>query len=277
MSEEIDLRASWDRLAPYYQRRHAIPLDIAHYGTNAPNEDQLQLLGSVAGKRILELGCGGGQCSIAFARQGASCVGVDFSAQQLVHARLFAEQAGVEVEFVCAEMAEFLEMQRAASFDIVFSAYALQYVEDLARVFRLVRRVLRDGGLFVFSLDHPLNNVTCYRDNEVRFYESYFARGRSEWNWETDRPEEPPHRFYSFHRTVGDFVNLLAAAGFWIERCLEPEATAEADPWGSMADIERWAVVPATIIWKARALPLFPMQTASHPSSPTVSGSGDNS
>ena len=249
---DIDLRESWNRLSAHYQRAHAIRTDTAHYGTSAPNEDQLQLLGSVTGKRILELGCGGGQCSIAFAKEGAACIGVDFSQEQIAYASLFAEQAGVEVAFVCVDIAEFLEAQPEASCDIVFSAYAFQYVEDLARVFREAHRVLKPGGLFVFSLDHPLNDVTYHKDNEVRFYESYFSRGRSDWDWGTG-PDGTPNRFYSFHRTVGDFVQLLSDAGFRIERCIEPEATAEGDPWESLADIERLSIVPATIIWKARA------------------------
>jgi SAM-dependent methyltransferase len=249
---DIDLRQSWNWHAAAYQRDHAIRTDTAHYGLSATNENQLRLLGDVAGRRILELGCGGGQCSLAFAKEGAVCVGVDFSEGQIAHARIFAEQAGVEVIFTCADMAEFLVSQPEAVFDIVFSAYAFQYVEDLARVFRECRRVLRPGGILVFSLDHPLNSITTFKENEVRFYESYYARGRSEWTWGTG-PDGEPNRFYSFHRTTGDFLNLLADAGFRVERLLEPEATAEGDPWAELADFERFAIVPATIIWKARA------------------------
>lgn len=249
---EIDLQQSWNRQAADYQRNHAIRTDTAHYGVSAPNEDQLRLLGDVSGKRILELGCGGGQCSIAFAKEGAECIGVDFSEEQIAHAQIFAEQSGVAVTFCCADMTTFLESQPEAAFDIVFSAYAFQYVEDLDCVFRECRRVLRPGGLFVFSLDHPLNNITCVKDNEVCFYESYFARGRSEWTWGTGTDGEP-NRFYSFHRTTGDFLNLLADAGFRVERLLEPEATAESDPWQELADFDHFSIVPATIIWKAHA------------------------
>src|SRR5262245_54401404 len=103
---DIDLRTSWNRLAGDYQRAHPIRTDAAHYGVAAPEEDELRLLGDVAGKRILELGCGGGQCSIAFAREGARCVGVDLSDAQVEHARELAAAhssqiavAGGAVEF----------------------------------------------------------------------------------------------------------------------------------------------------------------------------------
>ncbi len=250
--KEIDLRESWNRLSPHYQRDHPISLHTAHYGIAAPNEDQLQLLGEVAGKRVLELGCGGGQCSVAFARQGAECIGVDLSDTQIAYARALAEQEGVPVAFHQADMAAFLEAQPEASFDLVFSAYAFQYVADLARVFQGARRVLKPGSLFVFSLDHPLNDITSCADGKVVVYESYFARGRSDWNWVYGPEDTEREPFYSFHRTTGDFLNLLVDAGFVVERLLEPEPTAEEDAWFDPNEFERYTFVPATIIWKAR-------------------------
>ncbi len=92
MSRQIDMRAAWNRTSAGYQRLHQIPTDAAHYGPWAPDESELRLLGDVRDKRILELGCGGGQCSIAFARQGAIAVGIDLSDEQLSFARRLAEQ-----------------------------------------------------------------------------------------------------------------------------------------------------------------------------------------
>lgn len=249
--ETVDLRASWNRLAPHYQRQFSLPTDAAHYGPFAPNENQLRLLGEVAGRRILELGCGGGQCSIAFAREGAECVAIDLSDAQIEHARALAEQEGVTVEFHQGDMLAFLGRQLDATYDIVFSAYALQYVDDLASIFRQTWRVLRRGGLFVFSLDHPLCDVVSHGGEKVCFTRSYFQRGRMEWEWEcgAERERIP---FYSFHRTVGDFLNLLVDAGLVVERLLEPEPTNEHDLWGAIVDFERHTVIPATIIWKAR-------------------------
>lgn len=249
--EIVDLRASWNRLAPHYQKQFNLPTDAAHYGPFAPNESQLRLLGHVAGRRILELGCGGGQCSIAFAREGAECVAVDLSDAQIEHARALAEQEGVVAAFYQSDMAAFLGSQSEAAFDIVFSAYALQYVDDLASLFRETWRVLRPGGLFVFSLDHPLSDVVSHGGEKVCFIRSYFQRGRMEWEWEYGAAGERSP-FYSFHRTVGDFLNLLTDAGFVVERLLEPEPTNEHDLWGAVVDFERHTVIPATIIWKSR-------------------------
>src|SRR5262249_20339584 len=53
----------WEHYGPEYQRSCQIPVDV-HYGPGSPNEAHLQLIGPVAGKRILEVGCGGAQCSV---------------------------------------------------------------------------------------------------------------------------------------------------------------------------------------------------------------------
>ncbi|MBI1842022.1 MAG: methyltransferase domain-containing protein [Verrucomicrobia bacterium] len=248
---EIDLRRSWNRLSADYQQECRLRTDTAHYGVCAPNEDVLGLLGEVAGRRILELGCGGGQCSIAFAKQGAFALGVDLSDTQIAYACALAEREGVSVAFHQGKMEEFLEGEPDAGYDVVFSAYAFQYVGDLSRVFRETRRVLKPGGLFVFSLDHPISDVTAWDEGRAVFAESYFARGRMEWTWgHGPRGEEDP--FYSFHRTTGDFLNLLVAAGFVVEQLLEPEPPPEEDPWARAEDRQRYATLPATIIWKAR-------------------------
>jgi hypothetical protein len=61
----------WEACAAEYQRSCQIPIDVL-YGPGSPNEAELGLIGPVEGKHILELGCGGAQCAIAFALQGAT-------------------------------------------------------------------------------------------------------------------------------------------------------------------------------------------------------------
>jgi len=94
MKEDINLRKSWNAISPHYQEAHKIPTDFVHYGPHCPNEDQLQLIGDVQGKQVLEIGCGGGQCSIAFAKRGASVTGLDLSDAQIAFAQ---ESAGATI------------------------------------------------------------------------------------------------------------------------------------------------------------------------------------
>src|SRR3990172_9128619 len=137
---------AWDRSAAAYQAAVDLPLDVAHYGPDVPDESELHLIGDVAEKRVLELGCGAGQASIAFAPSRA----------QLAHGRALAAKVEARVEWHECDLAD-LAFLRADSIDLAFSAYALGEVEDLDRVFRQVHRVLRPAGAFVFSYEHPFS------------------------------------------------------------------------------------------------------------------------
>ena len=88
---------SWDRIAS--QRSGAIRTDVVQYGPDGPTEDDVRLLGNLAGKRILDLGCGDGQAAVAFALRGATTIAVDASVRMLDRARTLGEQAAVRVEW----------------------------------------------------------------------------------------------------------------------------------------------------------------------------------
>ena len=196
----VDLRAAWNRLSAGYQADHAIPTDSAHYGPWSPPENELRLLGDVRGLRILEVGCGGGQCSIAFARQGAQVTGLDLSDEQLAYARRLAAGEGVSVRFVQGSATD-LSAFAGGTFDLLFSAYALQYVADLRGCLSECSRVLRAGGRLVVSLDHPFRD--CFSDDaedemSITPVRSYFDNEPMRWQWRstgirmTDLPLSPP-------------------------------------------------------------------------------------
>jgi ubiquinone/menaquinone biosynthesis C-methylase UbiE len=67
-----EVKLWWEKAAEDYQRQCRIPIDIL-YGPGASNEDELQLIGLVAGKHVLEIGCGGAQAAIAFAKRSHWC------------------------------------------------------------------------------------------------------------------------------------------------------------------------------------------------------------
>lgn len=275
MTGQIDMRAAWNRTSAGYQRLHQIPTDAAHYGPWAPDESDLRLLGDVRDKRILEIGCGGGQCSIVFARQGAIAVGIDLSDEQLAFARRLAEQvaqsalapshaggtAFVPPTFLQGDASD-LSRFADGSFDVVFSAYALHYVPHIEACLAEVSRVLRRadtgtgvlGGQFVFSLDHPFRD--CFWDDvsgeeSLQPMRSYFARGALDWRFGSSG-----EWMRSYHRTIGDWVALLRDANLQVERILEPEPVLSAEEqtsWSESYDLEAARLIPQTIIFVARS------------------------
>jgi SAM-dependent methyltransferase len=234
---------AWDRHAAAYQAGMRLPTDVAHYGPDIPGEDQLRLLGHLAGKRVLELGCGGAQCSIAFAKQGAHAIGVDFSTEQLAFARRLCEREEVRVELHHGDLAD-LAFLRADSIDLVFSAYALGYVEDVNRVFRQVHRVLKRDAPLVFSLPHPAYDlIDDDSDEPLLIRRSYFDRSPIE----EERNGIP---FTTYHHTVSDLFTGLTRTGFRVDTVLEPEPLARGER--SMFWRETFRAVPRTLVIRAR-------------------------
>ena len=238
-----DNAAAWDRHATAYQAGAQLSTDVAHYGPDIPDESSLRLLGDLKGKRVVELGCGGAQCSIAFAKQGATAIGVDFSEEQLAFARRLVEREDVRVELRPGDLAD-LAFLRADSVDLVFSAYAFGYVEDLNRVFRQVHRVLRVGAPLVFSLPHPAYSMIDDDGAEpLLVRRSYFDRSPIDYQW-------GGVAFTDYHHTFEDIYTGLVRASYRVDVMLEPEPL----PGGPRSQHWRDAFrfVPRTLIVRAR-------------------------
>lgn len=245
-------RAGWNQISAWYQNRHAIPTHSAHYGPWAPLENDLRLLGAVRGLHILEVGCGGGQCAIAFAKQGARVAGLDLSDAQIEFARSLAAREDLTIPFTQGS-AEDLAAFADGAWDVVFSAYAFQYIERMEACLRECARVLRPGGRLLFSLDHPFRD--CFADVEddyeptIYAARSYYDRTPMNWNF-----GDTGVRMTSWHRPISEWVALLAAAGFALEQMLEPEPPAALldEIWPMDDALSALRAIPPTIIFLAR-------------------------
>ena len=217
-----------DRLSPIYQAHHEF--DPGGMFTTAPGRRSsayLQLLGEAAGLRI-DQAAGGGQCRIAFARQGAIVTGVDLSEAQLAYAGRLAAQEEVAVRLVQAS-AEDLSALASGSYDLVFSVNTLTYVARAADCLAECCRVLVRGGRLVFSLDHPLRysfldpGLTDLDDElSIVPVRSYYDDGCHRWRWPGSGIV-----LQSYHRTIGQWTDLLAAAGLQLLRIVEPMPPAD--------------------------------------------------
>lgn len=215
---ENEIRRWWDEASEYYQKEiSGDKFDTVHYGPFGSSEDKLHLLGKVKGKKVLELGCGGGQCSIALAKRGAKCTGIDLSSKQLEFARNAAKENRVEVAFIKKSFSN-LKSFPNHSYDIIISVFALQFAKNLDRIFTEVRQVLKKNGIFVFSLDHPF--YLLVDPNTMELSNSYNKVGlieeREKW------PDGSKHKFMMYNRKISDIVNSIIMSGLTLEAVIEP-------------------------------------------------------
>lgn len=214
------------------------------FAPDAPGAPQPTILDSVEGKDYVELGCGGGQGSVGTAELGAeTVVGVDFSDEQLRHARRLRDFYGVDVEFVKGDVTNLpLADDR---FDLGSSEAVFQMVEQLDKALRETRRVLRDDGVFVLSVPHPLYENL---DNDTgRIEGDYFDAGPREITID----EEYDSTLISFDRTIADLHNALVAAGFDVRRVIEHQRheIKETDPAESDLPEILWKVPQSIRFW----------------------------
>lgn len=242
-------RGWWDGAADWYQAEHGEFLGDARFlwGPEGVYEDEARLLGPVAGRRVLEVGCGAAQCSRWLAKQGADVVGFDLSARQLAHARRIDDEFGGAVLRLVQADATVLPFADAA-FDLACSAFgAVPFVADSAAVMREVARVLRPGGRWVFAVPHPFR--WCLPDDPgeggLIVRDSYFDRRPY-----VEQDDDGVATYVEHHRTLGDRVRELTAAGLVLLDLVEPEYPQElGDRWGGGWSALRGRLVPGTAIF----------------------------
>jgi 2-polyprenyl-6-hydroxyphenyl methylase/3-demethylubiquinone-9 3-methyltransferase len=106
---------------------------------------------SLAGKRVLDIGCGGGILSDSMARKGADVTGIDLSTKALKVAQLHALEAGTQNVSYREVSAEALAQEQPAGFDVVTCMEMLEHVPDPASVVRACSTLVKHGGWVFFS------------------------------------------------------------------------------------------------------------------------------
>jgi ubiquinone/menaquinone biosynthesis C-methylase UbiE len=134
-----EVHAMYERWAPSYAATPHNPLMVVEQRVM---EGRLPAL---AGRDVLDLGCGTGRYSALASARGARCVGIDFSLAMLARARIGAR--------IRADMTRL--PVRDAVFDVVLSGLALGHATNLRRCMTEIARVLRAGGHLLYSDFHP--------------------------------------------------------------------------------------------------------------------------
>ena len=237
----------WDLDADDYQDEHGPFLGDVDFVwcPEGLREADARLLGEVRGKRVLELGAGAAAAARWLDGQGADAVALDLSAGMLRHAREAAERCGVRVPLVQADA---LALPFAGdSFDVVCTAFgAIPFVADSGAVMREVARVLKPGGKWVFSLTHPMRWIFLDEPGEdgLLAVHPYFDRRPY-----VEQGADGVPSYVEQHRTLGDRIRELVAAGFVLTDLVEPEwPEGHEQIWGQWSPL-RGRLFPGTAIF----------------------------
>lgn len=196
----------YDAMAVAYALNNAESAFNAYYERPAT----ISLLGDVAGRRVLDVGCGAGPLTAWMAERGAEVTGIDVSPAMLQLAR---DRVGDGATFLVADVSEPLTFAGDATFDLVVASLVLHYLADWETPLREFRRLLRPDGAVVLSTHHPT------MDAELHSPDDYFAVKQVTEIWSKGSGDFP---VTFWRRPLTAMADAIAAAGFVIERLLEP-------------------------------------------------------
>jgi SAM-dependent methyltransferase len=206
-------------------------------------ERELKILPPVEGRDVIDLGCGTGYWSAAFARRGARVVALDNSSQQLATAQTLQDEFKLHFPLVHAD-AEHPPF-RSGSFDVAFSEYGASIWCDPYKWIPEAARLLRPGGELVFLRNSVLFSM-CAPDSEdpagKELLRGYHDLHRLEW---TDDGS------VNFSLPTGKLIRLFHQTGFEILDCAEPQAPPDATRrfYVDGAWAHQW---PSEEIWRVR-------------------------
>ena len=242
-------REVWTKANAEYTDRRARDTwasDEITWGMFSGRESELGALGEVAGKDVIELGCGTAYFGAWLARRGARVTGVDVTRAQLETARRMQEEFDLHFPLLEASAEEVPLPDE--SFDLAVSEYGASIWCDPSRWIAEAARLLRPGGRLVFLCNSTLS-ILCSPDEgkvEERLMRPHSDLGRFEWPGEDEG--------VNYHLSHGELIHVLRQNGFEIEALYErlaSESTADHEYYDYVPAewARRW---PAEEIWVAR-------------------------
>lgn len=256
-------RRSWNAATVVHNTHRGDQVRFFREGGNTLHREERELLGDLAGRRVLHLQCNSGQDSLSLAQLGAVVTGVDISDTAIAFARWLSAETGIPVTFHRADVYDWLEDAAACleeRYDIVFSSYgALCWLSDLTRWAAGVAAVLSPGGRLVVVDFHPVwlmfdddwsprypysgfggDNLLA-SEGGIGDYVAFELRERA--------PGQPvpgveafenPHPAYEFCWGIADIVTAVLEAGLRLEVLREYPTSPYTIRPGMRWDGDRW-------------------------------------
>lgn len=230
----------WDTIGSVFLGATALP----SWGGFLPSEDKLNLLGDLASKSILEIGCGNGHSLEYTANRGATELwGLDIFANQITRTREYLKSKNITANLICSPMENECGLP-TEYFDVVFSVYGIGWTTDLDTTIKRIHSYLKNDGVFIFGWSHPIHKCVSVENGRLIFSNSYF---NEEWY----RADMSDKEIMLSNRMLSTYINALANNGFVIEQLVEEtdrdKAIAADSDFGRKA-----LMLPTAFVIKAR-------------------------
>ena len=244
-------RAAWDERVAVHAASRFYDVEGWLRDSRGPHPWDLEALGDVSGLRLVHLQCHFGLDTLAWARAGATVVGLDFSSKAIETARSLAQRAGLseKAQFVCANVYDAVRALHGATFDVVYvSAGALCWVPLVDRWAGVVGALVAPGGRFYLHDGHPMSWALA--DDQLSVEHTYFEEDDpfvdDSGLTYTDAPGPlSRRRTFEWNHALGETVTALIQHGLqlvWLEE--HDWAVWQRFPWLVASGEGRWVTPP---------------------------------
>jgi 2-polyprenyl-3-methyl-5-hydroxy-6-metoxy-1,4-benzoquinol methylase len=228
---EYNPKTVWDAMAPFwltveeenYHHKYLIMPDV------------IRMLDAQKGDKILDVACGKGDYARQIAKNGAKVTGIDIS-KMIDYAIETEKKEKLGINYLQLNAENLLDKFEKESFDKVLCNMALMDIEKLDVTLRNIASVLKENGIFVFSIAHPAFAwPTCMRivipgdskrnEDKIRIVLDYFDERPVVFSLGLDPPRSLPS--LNFHRPISRYINELTKSNLVIREMSEPKASEE--------------------------------------------------
>ncbi len=193
---------------PEFARSYSNKIEYNSHNALYERPATLSLLPGVNGKKVLDAGCGPGKYTEYLLDKGASVTSIDYSDEMI---SLVKEKVGDRVRAIKANLNFPMDFLKDREFDLIVCSMVIHYIKDWHSLFSEFNRVLKKGGILVFSTDHPFG--AFHNNPEGNYFETEFLKEK--WS---GYGIEMSH----FRRPLSDIFKVLKECDFKFDELLEP-------------------------------------------------------
>lgn len=184
-----------------------------------------KILPNFQSKKVLDLGCGyGWHCKYAVEQGADHVLGIDLSYKMLETAKQKNSASNITYRHAAIEDLNF----SPETFDIILSSLAFHYIKDFETIIQNISNWLKQGGEFVFSVEHPVftayGTQDWYYDNNGNILhfpvDNYYYEGQREAIFLGEN-------IIKYHRTLTTYLNTLLQMNFELQHIIEPQPPEE--------------------------------------------------